>query len=449
MSKDITTYQNYYFIGVGGIGMSALARYFNAQNKSVCGYDRTETNLTKQLDEEGIQVSNQDELTKKTLHNLSATNTLIIYSAAFKLDHKILKFAQNEGFTINKRASVLGQLSKRISTLAVAGTHGKTTTSAILSHILKANAMPVTAIIGGILKSEDTNFLHQGNDVLVVEADEYDRSFLQLSPEYACIISTDADHIDTYANKEEMNLAFKEFNNQVKKCSFLSADNDLEGIKIGFDHQKAPVHITNIQVKEAKFYFDLTLNAKKYQNITSPLPGKHNVQNTAFALALAQSYKPEMIEKFISSLDDFQGIKRRFNIIQHSSQQVIIDDYAHHPAAIKAVYTSLKDLFPTDEIAVLFQPHLYSRTQQFENEFAEVLALFDAVYLMPIYPAREEPIAGVSSFNLLDKIKLSNKHLIKINELEEFVNVSSERIKAVLGAGDIGQLVESFQKNKS
>ena len=446
MKKDVTTYQNYYFIGIGGIGMSALARYFNAQNKSVSGYDRTKTGLTKQLEAEGIRVTDDEDITEDSLYDLPATNTLIIYSAAFKLDHKLLEIAQDEEFTIEKRAVVLGDLSKQIPTLAVAGTHGKTTTSAILTHILKANDLPVTAIIGGILKEENTNFIHQGDEVLVVEADEYDRSFLHLSPENACIISTDADHIDTYSTKNDMDLAFSEFNDKVKKSTFLSADTDLEGIKIGFDNENLPINISNIQVRDGRFYFDMTLNDEKYQNIFSPLPGKHNIQNTAFALALAQSYQPELIDKFISALDHFQGIKRRFNIVQHSTRQVVIDDYAHHPEAIKAVYTSLREMFPEDEIAVFFQPHLYSRTQQFEDEFAEVLALFDAVYLLPIYPAREEPIQGVSSLNLLHKVQLSNKLSIKESELADFVNVSSERIKAILGAGDIGQLVESLQK---
>ena len=448
MKKDVTSYQNYYFIGIGGIGMSALARYFNAQNKSVSGYDRIKTGLTQQLETEGIEVSDDKSVTEKSLYDLSATNTLVVYSAAFKIAHKLLKVAQDEEFTIEKRAVVLGQLSKQIPTLAVAGTHGKTTTSAILTHILKANDLPVTAIIGGVLKEENTNFIHQGDEVLVVEADEYDRSFLHLSPENACIISTDADHIDTYSTKNDMNLAFSKFNDKVQKSTFLSADTDLEGIKIGFDNENTPINISNLQVKDGRFYFDMTLNNQNYQNIFSPLPGKHNVQNTAFALALAQSYQPEQIEEFITALDNFQGIKRRFNIVQHSPEQVVIDDYAHHPEAIKAVYTSLREMFPKDEIAVFFQPHLYSRTQQFEDEFAVVLALFDAVYLLPIYPAREEPIQGVSSLNLLHKVQLSNKLHIKNSELADFVNVSSERIKAILGAGDIGQLVESLQKSK-
>ena len=448
MTKEITTYQNYIFIGIGGIGMSALARYFNAQNKSVSGYDRTKTGLTKQLEAEGIHVTDDEDITEDNLHDLSALNTLIIYSAAFKLNHKLLKIAQDEEFTIEKRAVVLGKLSKQIPTLAVAGTHGKTTTSAILTHILKANDLPVTAIIGGVLKEENTNFIHQGDEVLVVEADEYDRSFLHLSPENACIISTDADHIDTYSTKNDIDVAFSEFNDKVKKSTFLSADTDLAGIKVGFDNEKTPINITNIQVKDAKFYFDMTLNNEKYQEIFSPLPGKHNIENTAFALALAHSYRPDLLLPFISALNNFYGIKRRFNIIEPSKSEIIIDDYAHHPEAIRAVHKSITELFPGKEIAVFFQPHLYSRTRQFEDEFAEVLALFDAVYLLPIYPAREEPIEGVTSQNLLRKVQRFNKLCIEKEDFTKFISISSQHIKAVLGAGDIGQLVESLKMSK-
>ena len=445
MRKEITTYQNYFFIGIGGIGMSALARYFNAQKKSVSGYDRTKTEITNQLEAEGIDVIYDEDTIEDSLYNSSAEETLIIYSAAFKPDHKLLKILKNKGFTIQKRAFVLGELSKQILTLAVAGTHGKTTTSAILTHILKANNLPVTAIIGGILKKEDTNFIHQGDEVLVVEADEYDRSFLQLSPENACIISTDADHVDTYSTKDDMDIAFSEFNDKVKESTFLSTDTNLLGIKIGFDEENAAINITNIQVRNARFYFDMTLHGEKYQEILSPLPGKHNIENTAFALALAHSYRPDLLLSFISALDNFQGIKRRFNIIEHSKSEIIIDDYAHHPEAIRAVHKSIRQLFPGQEIAVFFQPHLYSRTQQFENEFAEVLALFDAVYLLPIYPARERPIMGVTSQNLLQKVQLSNKLYLEKEDFTKFVTTSSQRIKAILGAGDIGQLVELFK----
>ena len=446
MHRDATTYQNYFFIGIGGIGMSALARYFKAMNKSVSGYDRIRTPLTDQLEKEDIDLICDGDSVEEQLEVLSAEDTLVVYSAAFRSEHPILKYAEDKGLKLRKRADILGELSKKVPTLAVAGTHGKTTTSAILTHILKANELPITAIIGGILEHEDTNFIHQGNEMLIVEADEFDRSFLQLSPLHACIISTDADHIDTYATKDDMQQAFRQFHQKVKGSTFISADTDLPGIKLGFENENTTVVIKNVRVSEGRFYFDLSLNDDIYEQIPSPLPGMHNIQNTAFAIALAYCYRSDLMKGFINSLNDFMGIKRRFNVLVHAKEQVIIDDYAHHPEAIKAVHNSLKEMFPDDEQAVFFQPHLYSRTQQFEDEFAEVLSLFDAVYLLPIYPAREEPIAGISSQNLLDKVKHQKKYLIQKEQFIDRVNNAPERIKAILGAGDIGQLVGSLKE---
>jgi len=445
MQRADPTYQNYFFIGIGGIGMSALARYFKAMNRSVSGYDRTRTPLTHQLKKEHITVMYDEGTVQEKLQGLSAEDTLVVYSAAFRSEHPILKYAEDKGLKLRKRAYILGELSKKVPTLAVAGTHGKTTTSAILTHILKANKLPVTAIIGGVLEHEDTNFIHQGNDMLIVEADEFDRSFLQLSPLHACIISTDADHIDTYATKNDMQQAFRQFHQKVKGSTFISSDTDLPGIKLGFENENTPVVIKNVRVLNGRFYFDLSLNNDIYEHILSPLPGKHNIQNTAFAIALAYCYRSDLMKGFISSLKDFMGIKRRFNVLVHTKEELIIDDYAHHPEAIKAVHNSLREMFPDDEQAVFFQPHLYSRTQQFEDEFAEVLSLFDAVYLLPIYPAREEPVAGISSQNLLDKVKHQKKYLIQKEQFIDRVNNAPEPIKAILGAGDIGQLVGTLK----
>jgi UDP-N-acetylmuramate--alanine ligase len=445
MHRADPTYQNYFFIGIGGIGMSALARYFKTMNRSVSGYDRTRTPLTHQLEKEHITVMYDEGPVQEKLQGLSVEDTLVVYSAAFRSEHPILKYAEDKGLKLRKRAYILGELSKKIPTLAVAGTHGKTTTSAILTHILKANKLPVTAIIGGVLEHEDTNFIHQGNDMLIVEADEFDRSFLQLSPLHACIISTDADHIDTYATKNDMQQAFRQFHQKVKGSTFISSDTDPPGIKLGFENENTPVIIKNVRVLKGRFYFDLSLNNDIYEHILSPLPGKHNIQNTAFAIALAYCYRSDLMKGFISSLKDFMGIKRRFNVLVHTKEQLIIDDYAHHPEAIKAVHNCLREMFPDDEQAVFFQPHLYSRTQQFEDEFAEVLSLYDAVYLLPIYPAREEPVAGVSSQNLLDKVKHQKKYLIQKEQFIDRVNHAPEPIKAILGAGDIGQLVGTLK----
>lgn len=449
MHKDATTYQNYFFIGIGGIGMSALARFFKALNRSVSGYDWTRTPLTDQLEKENIHLMYDGGSVEEQLEGYSAEDTLVVYSAAFRSEHPILRAAINKRLKLMKRAEVLGELSRKIPTLAVAGTHGKTTTSAILTHILKANGLPITAIIGGILEDEDSNFIHQGNEMLIVEADEFDRSFLQLSPAHACIISTDADHIDTYATEDDMNQAFSEFHQKVRGSIFISSDIDLPGIKLASENENAPVNISNVQVSDGRFYFDLSLDKKHYEHIPSPLPGKHNVQNTAFALALAQCYRPEKMDVFINSLKDFKGIRRRFKLLVHSKEEVIIDDYAHHPEAIKAVHISLREMFPDDEQAVFFQPHLYSRTQQFEDEFAEELSLFDAIYLLPIYPAREEAIEGVSSERLLEKVKSTKKHLIQKEEFATRLKGTPERIKAILGAGDIGLLAETLKEGSS
>lgn len=447
MTHHLMTYQQYFFIGIGGIGMSAIARYFKLQGKAISGYDRTKTPLTQQLQAEGLNLIYDESEAEEAIANLSSSD-IIIYSAAFKPVHPLLKQASKHQIKCLKRAAVLGELSHLMPTIAVAGTHGKTTTAAMLTHILNQNQVPLTAFIGGILADEDTNFIHKGDEVMVVEADEYDQSFLQLSPKIGCVISVDADHIDTYPTHAAMQTAFAKFSDKVNAL-YVSVDTNLAGTTVGINSSTADVNIKNINYNNNSYRFDLNIDGQTYKQINAPLPGYHNVLNTAFALALAYSYKADLMTGYIKSLNDFKGIKRRFNIIKNTEHEVIIDDYAHHPEAIKSIYNSLRDMFPESKIRVIFQPHLYSRTQQFEKEFATVLSMFDEVHLLPIYPAREEEIPGITSGNLLKQIHCGDKKLIQPDAFPESVFQNSVKVKAVLGAGDIGQMLENIKPQMS
>lgn len=439
--------KNIFFIGIGGIGMSSIARYFNENGFRVSGYDRTKSDLICSLEAEGIHFI--DTFTPAALQHLSAETTLVVYTAAIQSDNPFLEYFGTYQFKCLKRAKVLGQLTAGKPTLAVAGTHGKTTTSALLAYMLYCADIKVTGFLGGILNNFQSNYVSKGNDVFVVEADEFDRSFLALSPTKACVIAMDPDHLDIYETAEAFQKTFRDFAKKLpsKDQLFISDDVDLEGQVISLSTAEADIHIKNIRIKEGSFYFDYVSALVSLTNIKSNLPGKYNVLNSAMALSLAISYQPKHTQIFADALASFEGIQRRFNKVIDTEDLVLIDDYAHHPKEIAAVLEAVNDLYPTEKKSVIFQSHLYSRTRDFADEFASVLNGFDEVNLLEIYPAREEPIAGINAAFLCDKIT-TEKRIIGRNEISGVVYQNKNRIVLMLGAGDIGIEVQKLIKEK-
>lgn len=437
---NVHSYTYYYFVGAGGIGMSALERYFHSLGKEVLGYDKTQTALTSRLIEEGVEIHFEDwgtELPKK----LQPQNTLVVYTPAVKQLGELDFFRKNK-FTVLKRAEVLGEITKSTDCLAVAGTHGKTTTSSILGHILKVAQLPSTAFLGGIVENYQSNIILGGNEISVVEADEFDRSFLKLSPDLACITSTDADHLDIYGDKDEMEKSFVEFSKLVKGKVFARLGLNIPDAVTYAVEEKADYYADNIQLKGDFFTFDLTTPHQKITEIPMHLPGRHNIENAVAAIAMAM--ERGVVEKEVKrALDSFKGVKRRFTRHKTQDGKVIIDDYAHHPTELKAIIKAVKNFYPHQKMLCVFQPHLYSRTQDFAAEFSEVLADVSALILLEIYPARETPISGVNSDMLADKIEQINGIRPVVCSLGNAENEILKRDFDVLlltGAGNIDTL---------
>ncbi len=446
---NISNYQTIFFIGVGGIGMSALARYFAVNGKKIAGYDKVATKLTDELIKIGIDIHFEDALENIPKEFLNKEQTLIVYTPAIPNTNAELNYFKNNGFAILKRAEVLGLITKETFCFAVAGTHGKTTTSTILGHILKEANVDATSFLGGIAANYKSNLILGGDKISVVEADEYDRSFLQLSPDIACVTSTDADHLDIYGQADELVQSFKDFGNIVSDKLFVKYGLDLNGITFGFE-EDADYQATNIQIENGISIFDVKTPTKKITNIKLSLAGKHNILNALAALAMANYYEVSL-EKIKNGLATFKGIDRRFNIKITSPELTLIDDYAHHPTEINAVFDTLRDLYPNREKVVVFQPHLYSRTKDFANDFAKSLAQFDKVVLLEIYPARELPIDGITSNWLAEKIREISKTEVAVvsKDIYEIIKHSyseKDKVIAVLGAGDIGTLVAKLAK---
>lgn len=439
---NISKYKNIFFIGIGGIGMSALARYFAVNGKNVSGYDKVSTQLIDNLINIGIDIHFEDETTNIPTSFLDKKNTLVIYTPAISNNHKEFKYFKNNGFTILKRAEVLGLITKDTFCFAVAGTHGKTTTSTILGHILKEANVNATSFLGGISVNYKSNLILGGDKISVVEADEYDRSFLQLRPNIACITSTDADHLDIYNDSDDLLKSFEDFGNIVSDKLFVKHGLSVDGITFGFENE-ATYQVHNIKIVNGVSVFDVKTPTDVIENIKFEMPGKHNILNALSALAMANYYGVSL-NNIKKGLATFKGIDRRFNIKINTDKFTLIDDYAHHPAEIHAVYDTVKELYPTKEKIVVFQPHLYSRTKDFANDFAQRLAQFDKVLLLDIYPARELPIKGVTSNWLASKIKElgGNAKVIDKYEIVKNINITNNKIVvAVLGAGDIGLLI--------
>ena len=444
--NNLSHIQNYYFIGIGGIGMSALARFFKSQGKYVAGYDKTASVLTKELEAEGILVTFKDDISEIPKQFKDSEKTLVVYTPAVPKENLQLQYFIEEQFILKKRAEVLGLISSNRFTLAVAGTHGKTTTTAILGHLLKETNAPVTAFLGGVSEDIQSNLILKGDEVIVAEADEFDRSFLHLSPNIAAINSMDADHLDIYGVNEHLQASFKAFAALLPKDGILFVKNGLplEGKTIGIEDD-ADFSAINIKILGGNYHFDLKTPTEIIEGFTLHLPGRHNVLNAVTALAMALEYGSPA-EQLRDALQSFKGIRRRFSYKIKTDQKVLIDDYAHHPAEIKAVFEAVREMYPKMKNLVVFQPHLFSRTRDFVDDFAEKLSQFDEVMLMDIYPAREKPIEGVDSQWLLEKINNPNKQLVKREELSAKIITSKAKIVLMLGAGDIGNEVETVKR---
>lgn len=444
--KLLDNISNVYLLGIGGIGMSALAQYFMLNNKQVAGYDKNESTITKDLEKKGLIVNFEDDTDQIPSIFQNAEQTLIVYTPAVPEDLRIFEFFKTHGFIVKKRAFVLGKITEEMPTLAVAGTHGKTTTSSILAHLLKQSGYKITAFLGGISENYQSNFICDGNEVCVVEADEYDRSFLELSPDFSIITSMDADHLDIYKNPQELIKSFKEFVGKLPSEDHLLFKKglDLKGKTLGIEKQ-ADFKVRNIQVEQGFWTFDLEYENKILSDFRLALPGRHNVSNAAMALALAIMFgaEPQKLKKALSS---FKGVDRRFSYRFKSDDLIIIEDYAHHPEEIKAVYYAAKEMYADKKMMAVFQPHLYSRTQDFMDEFAESLSLFDQVILLPVYPARELPIPGIDSHTLLKKVKKENKKVVEKSELPEALLQMDPEVVLFMGAGDIGKEINPLLK---
>ena len=442
---NLAKVEQIYFIGIGGIGMSALARYFVQIGKTVAGYDKTPSAITHDLALLDIAIHFQDDVSFIPNQFKNPENTLVVITPAVPTSHQELNFFKDNLFNIQKRAQVLGMITKNTFCFAVAGTHGKTTTSAILAHILYENQSNMTAFLGGILENYQSNLLGNGTSISVVEADEFDRSFLQLYPNVACITSMDADHLDIYGNAASIEASFLEFANRVENQEnlFFPVGLPLTGKTLGID-EKADYAIENIQIIEGSYHFDIQTPFAKHINFVFHLPGRHNLMNalTAFAMAFSQGISAEQIKK---SLDSFKGIKRRFSYQIKTNDFVYVDDYAHHPTEIEAVHDALRELYPNKKITAVFQPHLFSRTKDFGQGFANQLSRFDTVLLLEIYPARELPIQGVNSAWLIGMMTNANKKIVEKETLIQELLALNNEVLVTIGAGDIGELVPAIK----
>ena len=421
--------------------MSALARYFSKIGKHVAGYDKTITEITSNLEKNGIQIHFNDSVVSIPKKFQNKKNTLVVFTPAVPSNHLELNFFMDQGFQIMKRAEVLGLITKNTFCFAVAGTHGKTTTSAILGHIMQP--YKATSFLGGISENYESNLIFGAEEISVVEADEFDQSFLQLSPNIACITSMDADHLDIYGEHSSLVDSFKKFANQVTEVLIVAKGTGIEGLSYALN-EDADYKITNIRQTNGYYIFDFKTPNSEVSDIEFSLPGKHNIINALAAIAMADSYGVSL-ESIKKSLRSFKGVERRFSYKIKTDALTLIDDYAHHPTEINVVYDSIKELYPTQKNVVIFQPHLFSRTKDFIEDFAIALAQFDEILLLDIYPAREEPIEGVSSLWLLEKILNKNKKITHKNNLVKDIKNSNASIVSMLGAGDIGKMVEDVK----
>lgn len=436
-----------YFIGIGGIGMSGIARYFHQRGVIVCGYDRTETALTASLMNEGIAIIfNDDPDYLPFAFQENDEQTLIVYTPAIPKDSAILNYFIDQGFTLKKRSEVLGILSKGMFCIAIAGTHGKTTTSSMVAHILKDSGNDCSAFLGGIASNYDSNVLFGTNQVMVVEADEYDRSFLTLHPDIAIVTSMDADHLDIYGDPAHLTSSFQLFAAQIKRGGQLIHRAGLaleDGIAYAVE-SPAAIRAEKVRIEDGEFVFDFISEEFKISAIKLALPGRHNIENALAAIQAALILHVPA-EKIKAALANFKGVKRRFEYIVKSENHIYIDDYAHHPEELKACITAVKTLYPNRKLTTVFQPHLFSRTRDFADGFAEALSMSDELWMLDIYPARELPMEGVHSEMILKKMSMKNHQLLTMQQVLERVKDEQPELLLTVGAGDIDTLVEPLK----
>ncbi|WP_264519649.1 UDP-N-acetylmuramate--L-alanine ligase [Flavobacterium sp. N1994] len=442
---NLNQIHNVYFIGIGGIGMSALARYFQNIGKNVSGYDKTPTMLTDELIAGGMSIHFEDNISLIPT-DYYVENTLVIITPAVPVSHSEWNYFLERDYVVKKRAEVLGIITKDTFCFAVAGTHGKTTTSSILGHILYESGADVTAFLGGIVENYHSNLIGNGKTVTVVEADEFDRSFLHLHPNIACVTSMDADHLDIYGDKAAIEDSFREFANKVedKNNLFVPKGLPLEGLTTGIN-EEATYKAFNIRIDNGFYVFDVQTPSETIQNLQFGLPGRHNLMNALMALAMAKTYGTPT-ESIARALASFKGIQRRFSYQIKSDKLVYIDDYAHHPTEINAVHQAVRELYPNEKVLAIFQPHLFSRTKDFADDFAKSLSQFDEILMLDIYPARELPMEGITSSWLLSKMENQHKKLISKDELIPSILKSEAKIIVTIGAGDIGELVPKIKQ---
>lgn len=437
--------KNIYFIGIGGIGMSAIARYYNFKGLKVSGYDKTPSELTHALETEGIEIHYEDDV---TCIPKDVESTLVVYTPAIPHDMGELVYVQEHGYRVMKRSKMLGEISSGQRCLAVAGTHGKTTTSTLTAHIFQDSGEGCSAFLGGISKNYDTNLLVSKNNVIVAEADEFDRSFLQLFPEIAVITSMDADHLDIYGDKSHIEEAFKAFAAQasgtvIKKYGLDITTDDTKAcvMTYAYDDTRADFHASDIKADECGYFtFCLHYPGGVIEDCKVGIPGWVNVENAVAASAIALTYGLEPT-KVKHALGTFQGVKRRFDLHVNTPKCSYIDDYAHHPKEIATAVSSMRDIFPGRRLTAIFQPHLYTRTRDFADEFAQALSSVDKLIMLDIYPAREEPIPGVTSEIIFDKVTAPEKVLMKKEELMEYLEHEDIDTLITFGAGNIDRFI--------
>lgn len=434
-------------IGIGGIGMSGLARYFNKRGIGVSGYDKVATPLTDQLIAEGIPIHFTEDITA-----IPDDIDLVIYTPAIPVDHKELVFLQNNGTPVKKRAEILMQISEGQYTVAVAGTHGKTTISSMITHILHHTGKELNAFVGGMMKNYQSNFIgSDSNGIYVIEADEYDRSFLKLFPDIAVISSMDADHLDIYGDKKAMVNTFRQFATQIKPGGVLIINKKLSGNFSTFEDifsyavgDQADYAVTEYIIESGRFVLDLKLHDEIIKDICFRIPGKHNIENAVAAAAVCKEIGLSA-QDIKSGLESYQGVARRFDIRINEKDLVYIDDYAHHPEEIKSCISAVRDFYPGKKVTGIFQPHLFTRTRDFAEGFARSLDMLDDVILLDIYPAREEPVEGVTSGLIMDLMKLPGKELSSKEQLLDKINVRKFQVLLTMGAGDIDQMAEEIE----
>lgn len=447
--NPLTNIKHIYFIGIGGIGMSALARYFNTQGIVVSGYDKTPTALTDDLEKEGIKIHFEDDI-----NQIDKAATVVVYTPAIPTNHKELNYCKDNGYNVVKRSDVLNWITENAFTIAIAGTHGKTTTTSMTAHILRHTGYGCNAFLGGIASNYGTNFWSHEKNVVVVEADEYDRSFLKLAPNVAVVTAVDPDHLDIYGTPEEVLKAFGQFTDKIKSggtliqkmgTEFNIDASNKQVFSYGFNKDNASYHTQDLKVVDGSYHFDIVHPGGMMNDVVLNMGGLHNVENATAAIAIALGLGIEE-QKIKDAIADFKGVKRRFEYKVKTADKVLIDDYAHHPEELNALISGVRSLYPNEKMVLVFQPHLYSRTQDQAAGFMEVMDKADEVILLPIYPARELPIEGVTSDMLLEGMKIQNKRVLSKDELLAWAATTNDKLVVMAGAGDIDVCINQVQE---